>query len=479
MEPFQIKKENIEELFQKENSVCQIKIEKIINDKFFTILGSGFFLNINDSIIPFENCLMTSSKNMDESDIKDITEIKIEFKNTQKIIQMKNRRTFSNKTLGYSCIEIFEEDDIEDILYVNNSIFKEKRSLFNNKQIFILQYLKNQNLVFSSGKILTYAKNRITHNCSITEGYSGLPIVLFSGNILSIIGMQVGYDVDNKCNIAIPILDIINDIKHQICPIVFNDDIDSSSLSEGIIKTLKLFPEIEENSFFSIISKKFSVHSIPKLAYDFAKLCDSQEFCEKNTKEIIRKLSNNTTIIFDSNKDSDTINNIMTKVYGKTNLAFFISFWKKSENDDKMIDCMNLIYLDGKMELINNNFEFVNKEVILFCNYANLDEDKYDYKYFKGQNDSVFIKNKNNIIYAVFYRKNKELSIKYIIKIMNNFMKYKAVYLNQKELISEKSDNMRQDINQLHKIDELFESMDNSKKYEINMKELIIYQINN
>jgi len=50
-----INKKEIEELFKKEDSLCKIKSQKIINGKLIDIDGSGFFLEINVKNILLKN----------------------------------------------------------------------------------------------------------------------------------------------------------------------------------------------------------------------------------------------------------------------------------------------------------------------------------------------------------------------------------------------------------------------------------------
>ena len=68
------------------------------------------------------------------------------------------RRIYTDKFLDYTCIEILETDNIINFKETKNLLKIELNALKNNypnKQIFILQYPKGDNLAFSSGKILT------------------------------------------------------------------------------------------------------------------------------------------------------------------------------------------------------------------------------------------------------------------------------------------------------------------------------------
>ena len=52
------------------------------------------------------------------------------------------------------------------------------------------------------------------------------------------IGINIKYDSDTKCHMTIPIINIIKNIYHQMCPLAFNEDI-------NILGLLKNFPNID------------------------------------------------------------------------------------------------------------------------------------------------------------------------------------------------------------------------------------------
>ena len=70
---------------------------------------------------------------------------------------------------------------------------------------------------------------------------------------------------------TIPIINIIKNIYHQICPLAFNEDINIDEIDEDIFGLLKNFPNIDNNSFLSIIHDKFNGISIPKLPHGLTK----------------------------------------------------------------------------------------------------------------------------------------------------------------------------------------------------------------
>ena len=154
MEFFKIYKEDADKVLETgKDLICQIKYEKMVNDKLQKINGSGFFIEYSDVFIPFRKSLITSYSILNEDYFKENKNIKIIYKKEEKILEMKNdRKVISNKELGYTCIEIFDEDNFEDILKIDKDIIKEERNYFNNKEIFIAQYLKNDILTFPQEK---------------------------------------------------------------------------------------------------------------------------------------------------------------------------------------------------------------------------------------------------------------------------------------------------------------------------------------
>ena len=472
-------KENQEE--KKSSPLFLIKSKNSTNDKIKNTKFLGFFLKISDEYLPFERCLMTIYPALNENDIKTKKEIKIESNGSERIIDMtKERKIFSSKTLNYICIEIFEEEDnivYDNFLKIDSDILEKKPDYFNDKEIYIPKYSKH---TLSSGKILSSEKNRIIHNCLITEDSMGLPL-LSKDLDLTVFGIQKEYDENNKKSIAISIVDIINDIKYQYCPLAFNDEIDTYDLTNEIIKILKKFPKIENNSLLSICNSKFNI-SIQKLAFKLAHNLDIWELKEDYQLEIANKFCNKTQVIFDSNGDSDTIINVFTKVYGKSNLAFYHSFTiynPESPDHSDAIQSKDLIFLNGKIELNNDKFDFVKNDVFIYGNFSHIEDDQYDYTLFRNQYSSIFIKNKGDVIYVVFYREcSGYFDIKSVIRIRNNFMtnnifSSNSVYLEEEEIANE------QDLEKkfLNKVEEWFENLEITKKAEIKCNELIIYQI--
>ena len=134
-----IKKNEINQLFEKENAICKIISQKIINGKIKPINGTGFFLELDIEDIPFKKCLITNNHVLNENDIKINKEILFEYKNKQKSIKIKeDRKVFTNKVLDYTCIEIFDKDKIKDFFKIDNQIIDNPIDIYKDRDIFIL-----------------------------------------------------------------------------------------------------------------------------------------------------------------------------------------------------------------------------------------------------------------------------------------------------------------------------------------------------
>ena len=106
-------KNEIIQLFEKENSMCRIKTQKIIKNKLENLKASAFLLQFQFNDIPFNKCLITNNHILDKKDIQIGKEVKFIHNNIEKKIKItKERRVFTDEKLDYTCIEILNEDNI-------------------------------------------------------------------------------------------------------------------------------------------------------------------------------------------------------------------------------------------------------------------------------------------------------------------------------------------------------------------------------
>ena len=117
-----ITKEEIFKLFELEKCMCKIDFEGIVKNKKKNINGTGFFCEIENKNLPMKYCLFTNNHVFNEENIQLIKKIKFEYytkpflrgaKYEEREIKLTpDRKVFTNKELDYTCIEIFEWDNI-------------------------------------------------------------------------------------------------------------------------------------------------------------------------------------------------------------------------------------------------------------------------------------------------------------------------------------------------------------------------------
>ena len=168
-----------EKLLSYKSATCKIKFEKGF--------GTGFFCEINEERIPFKKALFTNNHILNENSIQN--EIEFEYCGENKKIKINDRYKFTDKELDYTCIEIFENDGV-------NNYFKIERSFEKDSEIFILQY-PNGNFSHASGKIIDINNERFLHSASTDNGSSGSPLIK-RNCINSVIGIHYGRKMENE-----------------------------------------------------------------------------------------------------------------------------------------------------------------------------------------------------------------------------------------------------------------------------------------
>ena len=179
--------------------------------------------------IPIKLALFTNNHILDRNCIETGKKIIIEHKNFEKLKILditKDRRTFTNEELDYTCIEIFENDNIfknnelEELFIIDQNSLEKDVSHLLNKDILILQYPEGNEFCFSVG-IINYINNvNISHTASTNKGSSGSP--LLKRNDYSIIGIHLGSKMKQaneelvEYNVSRNISAIINDLKKII-----------------------------------------------------------------------------------------------------------------------------------------------------------------------------------------------------------------------------------------------------------------------
>jgi len=324
-----ISKKEIIKLFENEKSMCRVFSQREIERRLENINGTGFFLKINNKDIPFDKCLITNNHILNEDYIRNHNKFKIIYKNETKYISInENRKVFTDEELDYTIIEILDEDKIEQFFEIEQNI----NNNLKNNDIFILQYLNSDELLFSSGNIKSIGENIIEHTSPTSKGASGSPIILrHSNNIIGLHFASVGSDKNISYNLSTNIKSIVNDIikKEKSISIIIGEIIIKN---EDINKEIRII-----NSYDESFRKR-----------NFSKIIDECKN-EKNIKDSCK-------IKIDGNLISSFQYFYKFKQEGKHIIKY--SFSKFLPNINYMFsDCKSLTSLDlsnFKMEKIKN-----------------------------------------------------------------------------------------------------------------------------
>ena len=221
-----IKKKEINNLFEKELSLCKINFKKKDFNEIKNAIGTGFFSRINIKEIPFHLALFTNNHILDKNSLKKGNNIILDHKDMSisKILELTNeRRTFTSEELDYTCVEIFDDDklfqndEIEKIFTIDQNILEDKIIFKENIDIFILQYPNGSELSLSTG-VAGIKGDKIIYTASTIYGSSGSPII--KRDNYCIIGLHIGSIKKEKknenLNIGSNMYSIINDIKKKI-----------------------------------------------------------------------------------------------------------------------------------------------------------------------------------------------------------------------------------------------------------------------
>ena len=155
--------------------------------------GSGFFCKIpytaDENILL--NVLITCEHVLPKEIIFSDEDIKLIVNNKEKIISLKKKRKrWSDKDMDYSCVEILNEDNIEDY-YRLDDIFNKNYTYdkYINKNIVIFSIM-NKKRGHDDGVIKIIDKFLFVHNCNTLPGSSG-GVIINKNNGL-VIGLHKG-----------------------------------------------------------------------------------------------------------------------------------------------------------------------------------------------------------------------------------------------------------------------------------------------
>ena len=318
-----ITKDEILNLFEMEESICRIDFETIVDNKHKSGHGSGFFCEISGNY-PIKYALFTNNHILNESNLEIGKTIKFKyleksfFNSTYKTIEKKiqitgNRKTFTNQELDYTCIEIFESDGIKNFFKIEPNIYniKSNSRIFEEIDIFVLQFPDSNNPTFSTGNIIQIQNNEILHHASTEEGSSGSPIIK-RGKDNYIIGLhKASCKEGDKClfNLGTTFDSILVNIKIQFNEIncIYIPDKDKKEIyliHDYSCDTSKWNHEYNKESYLEAkkINKKLFEENIElyindnKIKFNFKyKFTDSKEI---KVKFVFKKILTNMSYMF-------------------------------------------------------------------------------------------------------------------------------------------------------------------------------------
>ena len=195
-------------LEQMTNCICKVKSKGIY--------GTGFFCRIRFLDNTFIKVLTTSYQILDEHYFKENNEINLIINNQARIINLnKKRKIYSNKDFDLTLIEIKESDKINDYFELDENILSQEnpKLFYENKTIYIIQYLNMEKASVSYGIFNDLIDSEIKHTCNIKPGSNCSPILMSTNNkIIGISKVSEKNDINKGIFLKVP----INEFKNQI-----------------------------------------------------------------------------------------------------------------------------------------------------------------------------------------------------------------------------------------------------------------------
>ena len=215
----------------------------------------------------------------------------------------------------------------------------------------------------------------------------------------------------------------------------------------------------EDKTLFDVISELFKEKKY-ELAKELLKYLDDFGITEEYQGEIFKNFNSKIKKLYDTKNDGDNLFFLMNKIFGKKNLVAFSSL----SSDIRTLT--QIVFIKGKLGLVNNNFNFSGSELIMYGDYENINGDN-SFLYFKPQNSSLYIKIDIDCIYIIFYGQE---NIRLILKIRNNFIKNPVI--GKADELCKVFDFLEE--NSKDKVAEVFNIY---KAKEVKVNELLIYEM--
>ena len=380
-QPRPIKFEELYNILKMGNSMCKIYVEKL---KETIGQGSGFFCEIEN--FPIKYALFTNNHVLDEKNIEtgktihfecvefDKSLLSYSHKIIKKTIKITDeRKVFTNKELDYTCIQLFESDNVLNYFKINPKFLECDKNNLKDNDIFILQFPKGNDLSFSYGKISSIKDNKIEYNASTDYGSSGSPIIKRSLEN-NIIGLHCAGIQKNKkefiYNVGNLFDSILNNIKEQNNEIncIYNVDPNKDEiylLNDYSLDVSKWY-EKSKTKYLEAksINKKIFEENI-ELYVDNKKIKFNFRYKIKDSREIkvkfkFKKVLTNTSFMFyncSNLKKIDFSSFISRKVNDMNNMFAWCSSLKSidlsSFNTNNVKDMSDMFYKCELLDLID------------------------------------------------------------------------------------------------------------------------------
>mgnify|MGYP002625018289 FL=1 len=340
-----------------------------------------------------------------------------------------------------SCVDYHVSFNFEELCEISK-IFKLCNNIDDALNI-ILETFKNKEVKISKGETIYLCFFKLP-----TNNYNELKIPLEKTKI------EDNKMIEKLCESLSQMQEKYKKLEEQV------EDLKSENKKLTEILSQKEGKPISE-SMIDIMERKF-MKSKYLLSKDLSDHLTEFGLKDDFKKEIKDKFElSKAKIIYDVKKDGDTLVTFMAKVFGKKNIATFHAL-----HTDENYHSVQLAYLNGKLEFINNYFNFENNDLFTYGNYQVYEGD-YCYTSFKAQNSKLYAKIEFDCIYVIFYEND---NINFVIKIRDNFVNNPILYLDEdNDKISKFFEENSED-----KVGELF---NNSKVLDVHLTELLIYQI--
>ena len=190
------------------NCICKVKSKGIY--------GTGFFCQIKFLDNTFIKVLTTSYKILDDNYFKENNEINLIINNQARIINLKKKRKiYSNKDYDLTLVEIKDFDRISDCFVLDENILSQEnpKLFYENKTIYVIQYLNMEKASVSYGIFNDLIDSEIKHTCNIKPGSNCSPILMSTNNkIIGISKVSEKNDINKGIFLKVP----INEFKNQI-----------------------------------------------------------------------------------------------------------------------------------------------------------------------------------------------------------------------------------------------------------------------